>query len=105
MKKRLLAEVLSSNTGGGGPSGDVDADEAVGALKSVSPQATSASGAAAAPPPPVLMLPSGDVVAMASNVAPRRYNLRIVTDIAIVGPRTLVTLGHSHMGPLEPWGQ
>ena len=28
---------------------------------------------------------------LASNVAPKRYNLRIVTDIAIVGPRTLVT--------------
>ena len=30
---------------------------------------------------------------LASNAAPRRYNLRIVTDIAIVGPRTLVTAG------------
>ena len=28
---------------------------------------------------------------LASNAAPRRYNLRIVTDIAIVGPRTLAT--------------
>ena len=28
---------------------------------------------------------------LASNAAPRRYNLRIVTDIAIVGPGTLVT--------------
>eukprot|EP01048_Picozoa_sp_COSAG05_P028536 COSAG05_NODE_8908_length_662_cov_0.825933_2_plen_34_part_01 len=27
------------------------------------------------------------------NAAPRRYNVRIVTDIAIVGPRTLVTAG------------
>ena len=30
---------------------------------------------------------------LASNAAPRRYNLRIVTDIAIVGPRTLATAG------------
>ena len=30
---------------------------------------------------------------LASNAAPIRYNLRIVTDIAIVGPRTLVTAG------------
>ena len=30
---------------------------------------------------------------LASNAAPGRYNLRIVTDIAIVGPRTLVTAG------------
>ena len=30
---------------------------------------------------------------LASNAAPRRYNLRIVTDIAIVGPKTLVTAG------------
>ena len=30
---------------------------------------------------------------LVSNVASRRYNLRIVTDIAIVGPRTLVTAG------------
>ena len=30
---------------------------------------------------------------LASNAAHRRYNLRIVTDIAIVGPRTLVTDG------------
>ena len=30
---------------------------------------------------------------LASNAAPRRYNLRIVTDIDIVGPRTLVTAG------------
>ena len=27
------------------------------------------------------------------GLAPGRYNLRIVTDIAIVGPRTLVTAG------------
>ena len=27
------------------------------------------------------------------NAAPRRYNLRIVTDIAIVGPENLVTAG------------
>ena len=30
---------------------------------------------------------------LASNAAPIRYNLRIVTDIAIVGPRTLATAG------------
>ena len=30
---------------------------------------------------------------LASNAAPGRYNLRIVTDIAIVGPGTLVTAG------------
>ena len=30
---------------------------------------------------------------LASNAALGRYNLRIVTDIAIVGPRTLVTAG------------
>ena len=30
---------------------------------------------------------------LASNAAPIRYNLRIVTDIAIAGPRTLVTAG------------
>ena len=30
---------------------------------------------------------------LASNATPIRYNLRIVTDIAIVGPRTLATAG------------
>ena len=30
---------------------------------------------------------------LASNAARERYNLRIVTDIAIVGPRTLATAG------------
>ena len=38
-------------------------------------------------------LPHTLFVGLASNAAPRRYNLRIVTDIAIVGPKTLVTAG------------
>ena len=35
---------------------------------------------------------------MASNAAPIRYNLRIVTDIATVGPRTLATVGAQSYG-------
>ena len=37
----------------------------------------------------------GDILfgGLASNAALRRHNLRIVTDITIVGPRTLVTAG------------
>ena len=33
------------------------------------------------------------VVLYTLHAAPIRYNLRIVTDIAIVGPRTLATAG------------
>ena len=42
-------------------------------------------------PPPIRDLPHTLFGSLASNAAPIRYNLRIVTDIAIVGPRTLVT--------------